>query len=52
MARMIGPLTHTCPFGRSCTCNGGPGKGRRSKRRSTKRSERNAWRRSLRNTDG
>ena len=49
MARMLGKGCHTGPGGRDCACCNVPaGKDRRLLRRVAKHSERNAWKKSLR----
>lgn len=48
MARMLGPSCHTGPGGRDCVCcNEAAGKSRKKRRRVIKRSERNEWRRTI-----
>lgn len=48
MAKMLGRLCPDGPGGRDCYCCGQPpGKKRKAAKRTKKRSERNAWKRSL-----
>ena len=49
MTRMLGPQCHFGPGGWDCACcNEPPGKERRKARRNIKRSERNQWRKTIR----